>query len=705
MALETVTNIADLVITNPTSTDPKSEGDDHIRNIKKALKTDLPNITGPITATQAELNVLDGITASTAELNLLDGVTATTAELNYVDGVTSPIQPQLDGKQPLDADLTAIAGLSSAGIVTRTGAGAASVRTLTAGAGITITNGDGVSGNPAIAINATDLPDSSALLSYTPAGTSAVATTVQTKLRESVSVKDFGAVGDGTTDDTAAIQAAFNFLVSQTSAGLTTSGSFTTSFSGNSPRLYFPKGTYRITSVITIGSYLEVFGDSAIIKQETDSEDIFTCNTYQLKIQGMQFVGGRYQLDIYNANINSTMVEINHCQFFLSRDYAINTRATGGVFTHLSADLSIYKCRFISCNKTLNNCCDSAVLENCWVQPDKQNLTASTAAFLNRGTSVTDPDAFTRLHLKDCFLIPNVGVEGVDRINSVRWIDNYGSFSATHCRFGGENGGMAIVFHLGAPNTTFPWVTTEVIFRDCALFCGPDARTDSCVVGIQGEVPNRVSIRNCSGPVGKPLIANLSSTNLVTYMTNFETNSGKKAYEYFKIDIGDVIYDINAYTPTRTIIPNDLYIFAVKGKQTRLRRAAAQSLSNAFADNFVSFDTVEFDNLSGAFDVATPTRLYMPKGCYKMRISAAISVAVDGAAKTMSATIVTSSLTKLAGHTQLRGINPDVDRMTIELDVEGAPGSYWLINVQHNGAAALNLTDCRVSLTPIDFAG
>ena len=50
-----------------------------------------------VTASVAELNVLDGVTATTAELNVLDGVMAPTAELNYVDGVTSAIQTQIDG--------------------------------------------------------------------------------------------------------------------------------------------------------------------------------------------------------------------------------------------------------------------------------------------------------------------------------------------------------------------------------------------------------------------------------------------------------------------------------------------------------------------------------------------------------------------------------------------------------------------------------
>ena len=63
--------------------------------------------------TNTELAILDGATVSTAELNTLDGITASTAELNYTDGVTSNIQTQLDNKQPLDAELTELATMSS----------------------------------------------------------------------------------------------------------------------------------------------------------------------------------------------------------------------------------------------------------------------------------------------------------------------------------------------------------------------------------------------------------------------------------------------------------------------------------------------------------------------------------------------------------------------------------------------------------------
>jgi hypothetical protein len=57
--------------------------------------------------------------------------------------------------QPLDADLTAIAALAATGFISRSGAGTAVNRTIVAGTGIAVTNGDGISGNPSISITNT----------------------------------------------------------------------------------------------------------------------------------------------------------------------------------------------------------------------------------------------------------------------------------------------------------------------------------------------------------------------------------------------------------------------------------------------------------------------------------------------------------------------------------------------------------------------
>jgi len=90
----------------------------------------------------------------------------------------------------------------------------------------------------------------SSLVTYTPAGTGAVTTTVQAKLRQTVSVMDFGAKGDGVADDTAAIQAAINNL-NTVSATLPAT-------------LVFPAGSYLVTNELdftaTGGQRREVIG-------------------------------------------------------------------------------------------------------------------------------------------------------------------------------------------------------------------------------------------------------------------------------------------------------------------------------------------------------------------------------------------------------------------------------------------------------------
>jgi hypothetical protein len=73
------------------------------------------NILDGVTSTTAELNILDGVTATAAELNLLDGVTSTTAELNILDGVTSTTAELniLDGVTATTAELNILDGVTA----------------------------------------------------------------------------------------------------------------------------------------------------------------------------------------------------------------------------------------------------------------------------------------------------------------------------------------------------------------------------------------------------------------------------------------------------------------------------------------------------------------------------------------------------------------------------------------------------------------
>ena len=77
------------------------------------LSTSELNTLDGVTSTAAELNILDGVTANATEINKLDGLTATTAELNQAAGITSGIQGQINGKQPLDSELTELATMGS----------------------------------------------------------------------------------------------------------------------------------------------------------------------------------------------------------------------------------------------------------------------------------------------------------------------------------------------------------------------------------------------------------------------------------------------------------------------------------------------------------------------------------------------------------------------------------------------------------------
>jgi len=101
---------------------------------------------------------------------------------------------------------------------------------------------------------------------------SPVVRTLQKKLDDFANVKDFGAVGDGSTDDTAAINRAIANLMTVESTGK------------QRRRLYFPGGVYIITGPILLYPFSNLVGDgmeSTIIRQTDATEECVmrTCDS------------------------------------------------------------------------------------------------------------------------------------------------------------------------------------------------------------------------------------------------------------------------------------------------------------------------------------------------------------------------------------------------------------------------------------------
>ena len=130
--------------------------------------------TGATTASNARTNLGLGTMATQASnsVSITGGSIAGITDLAIADGGTGAstvVQARTNlglvigsDIQPFSNDLTALSGLGSNGIITKTGTGTATSRTITAGTNISITNGDGVAGNPTITGSST--PEVSAII-------------------------------------------------------------------------------------------------------------------------------------------------------------------------------------------------------------------------------------------------------------------------------------------------------------------------------------------------------------------------------------------------------------------------------------------------------------------------------------------------------------------------------------------------------------
>jgi hypothetical protein len=311
----------------------------------------------------------------------------------------------------------------------------------------------------------------------------------------SFSVKDFGAKGDGWTDDTKAIQAAFDAAGKQGwSEQYPGSAYFITK-----PVVFFPSGKYLVSDTIKVGANVEGEG-TAILQQKTAEKDIFLhADTWRWQLSGLTFVAGRHHLDIGNRNIDTGRIVIEKCAFYKAAGAAVKVREGSN-----STQISIRDCVFIHCDQALVNYCDMAVLADSWISSSREMK--DKAVIENRSGSL---------------LLENIcGVPGVERDNDQRWIDNYSTVIARNVRFGGESAGFTAVVNFAPYDYEYPVVPRAVVLDSCDIYCLGNPQRRAAI--FCEEVPNQIVVRNCRGLCDLPMVATSEKLDLEAYFDNAE---------------------------------------------------------------------------------------------------------------------------------------------------------------------------------------
>tara|TARA_B100001057_G_scaffold159366_1_gene159965 strand:- start:2742 stop:4325 length:1584 start_codon:yes stop_codon:yes gene_type:complete len=163
-----------------------------------------------------------------------------------------------------------------------------------------------------------------------------ISRTLQKKMDERASVLDFGAVGDGTTDDTEAINRAFKELFCREASVETRRA------------LFFPAGTYKISAPLKIPAFAKMLGDgmdSSIIKLDNDVTSTvadYVARTADSKQQTGANIGSNNATVPSNIEIEGLTFkteESNDAVFLADRVQGLTCRNVGFVGVQTTTDV------------------------------------------------------------------------------------------------------------------------------------------------------------------------------------------------------------------------------------------------------------------------------------------------------------------------------------------------------------------------------
>lgn len=353
---------------------------------------------------------------------------------------------------------------------------------------------------------------------------------------ENVNVLDFGADPTGVADSTSAIQAAINALPT-IAFGLNDllPGQFQ---AGSQSALVFPKGLYRISDQITFGAYTKILSEAgAIIYQTDNTKNIFySTSIYQNLFSGLTFIGGLNHIYAQNGptsvvGLEGVNIEITNCIFMLAQQFAVRivrSGAGGGATGFINNG------QFYNCKKSVNADVDWVEINDGWIGCYPQ--TGLTTPWVNDTAQIDIIGA--HLSINNTVFIPG-DPNFVSVSNTNRWIDLYsGEVIATNCRFGGEFGGLPIVYNFvdilnGAGASIYTYISSAIIIDRCIIPCGIVGRADSGVVVAKTGLPSLIRVVGCSFLAEHAYIRDLVPGGLPSYIVtyNLATTRSKLSLE------------------------------------------------------------------------------------------------------------------------------------------------------------------------------
>ena len=341
---------------------------------------------------------------------------------------------------------------------------------------------------------------------------------------QAYNVKDYGAKGDGITDDTIAIQKCI--LVAERSTQYYYA-------ERSYPEVIIPAGTYLLSKPLVIspkhskrGMGLQLTGvGKVVLKQKNPDKDIiYVANGYRHIFENLSFEGGKRQIKFFTKNIDRSLFLVRNCSFSNSADYAIDDAMYGVHYSKIvppytvsfknglpeltannvsdlpdiyftSTLMHITGSNFKNCMKVLRAHSDWSIMDNCRIET---NPAMKGAAVYARGV----------LKLRNIN-----GLAYVTKGNKQRWVDNImGSVILQNVNFDAKgNIGMCPVFNRRIYDNGGLYNVAVLIYDSRFKAAGsPENSIIYCE-----EVPNLVSVINSSEVSGK----NVSAVNFRPVVT------------------------------------------------------------------------------------------------------------------------------------------------------------------------------------------